>query len=338
MLNTYTRCILLGQSFNQPRFCPSVSWYPNATTSADNATLGSSTSGLFVNTNNTVYMASMTLKQILIWLEGNTSISSTLPFNRTSLAGLFVTTIGDIYIHEGQPTGRIQKVTLNTSTTVTLMNVTGVCFGLFITTNGTLYCSFGLTGHRVGRTTLANPGNFATIAGTNGVNGTTPDKFNIPYGIILDANYNLYVADFGNHRIQFFRPGEVNGTTVAGAAAAGTITLFQPNFITLDGNGYLYILEYGTSRLVSSGPNGFHCIAGCTNTIGSASNQLFSPANFAFDSYGNIFVSDMGNSRIQQFILATNSCGKDSRMSRRYFAVWNLSRKFSTFLDSIRST
>ena len=260
----------------------------------------------------------MTLKQILTWLEGNTSIARTIPFNRTSLAGLFVTTIGDIYIHEGQPTGRIQKVTLNTSTTVTLMNVTGVCFGLFITTNGTLYCSFGLTGHRVGRTTLTNPGNFATIAGTNEVNGTTPDKFNIPYGIILDANYNLYVADFGNHRIQFFRPGEVNGTTVAGAAATGTITLFQPNFITLDGNGYLYILEYGTSRLVGSGPNGFQCIAGCTNTTGSASNQLFGPTNFAFDSYGNIFVSDMGNSRIQRFLLATNSCGKNSGMSGRF--------------------
>lgn len=273
----------------------------------------------------------MTLKQILIWVVGNTSIARTLPFNRTSLAGLFVTTNGDIYVNEGQPMGRIQKVTLNTSNAVTVMNVTGVCFGLFITNNGTLYCSFGLTGHQVGRTTLANPLNFTTVAGVYGFNGTTPDRLNIPYGIVLDANFGLYVADFGNHRIQFFRPGEVNGTTVAGAAAAGTITLVQPSFVTLDGDGYLYILEYGTSRVVGQGPNGFRCIVGCTNTTGSTATQLFGPANFAFDSYGDIFVSDMGNSRIQRFILATNSCGRDSRMTGRFFVVCTLVEEIFEF-------
>jgi hypothetical protein len=310
-----------GQSFNQPRFCPSVSWHPNATTFANSTILGSNTSGLFVNTNNTVYMASMALKQILIWQEGNTSIARTIPFNRTSLAGLFVTTFGDIYIHEGQPFGRIQQVMVNASNATMLMNVPGVCFGLFITTNGTLYCSFGLTGHHVGRTTLVNPTNFSTVAGVQMFNGTTPDKLNIPYGIVLNDNFGLYVADFGNNRIQFFPAGQTNATTVAGAGAPGTIALIQPDFITLDGNGYLYILEYGSSRLVGAGPNGFRCIVGCTNTTGSASNKLFGPANFAFDSYGNIFVSDMGNSRIQKFILATNSCGKHDRSSERFLTA-----------------
>ena len=257
----------------------------------------------------------MAFRQIQIWLEGNTSIARTIPFNRSSLAGLFVTTMEDIYIHAGQPTGRIEKWPLNATNSIIVMNVSAVCFGLFITTNGTLYCSFGFTGHSVIRTTLANTMITTAVAG-NGSPGSSPNRLTYPYGIFVDVDFTLYVADFGNNRIQRFLPGQLNGTTVAGAGAAapGNITLAQPNFITLDGDGYLYILEYGSGRLIGSGPNGFRCVAACTNTPGVASDQLITPANFAFDSHGNIFISDMGNSRIQQFIMVTNSCGKHSQM------------------------
>ncbi|NJS14602.1 MAG: hypothetical protein HC788_08330 [Sphingopyxis sp.] len=301
---------ILGGPLNRPIFCPTVGWQANAETFANSSTIGANISGVFINRQNTIYHASQTLRQILVWLENNGTVSRTIPFNRSSLAGLYVTSNGDIYLHVGQPVGQVERYSVNSSNPTTIMNVSmGVCFGLAITENGTLYCSLGQTSARVIRTTLGNTAVIATVAG-DGIPGVTATRLISPYGIFVDTNFSLYVADFGNNRIQLFQPGQLSATTVAGTGAANTITLFRPTFVALDGNGYLYILDFGNHRVVGSGPNGFQCVAACTGSLGSAANQLNQPSSFTFDSYGNIWVTDMANGRIQKFILATNSCGK----------------------------
>ena len=67
-----------------------------------------------------------------------------------------------------------------------------------------------------------------------------------------------------NNRIQKFRSGERNGTTVAVSGASGTIFTFlsRPADVVVDGDGYLFIVDYGTiNRVVGSDANGFqvHC-------------------------------------------------------------------------------
>jgi hypothetical protein len=69
-------------------------------------------------------------------------------------------------------------------------------------------------------------------------------------------------------------------------------------------------VDSGNHRIVKSGLNGFQCLAGCSGFSGLASNQLNGPWSLSFDSYGNIFVTDQGNNRIQKFILSINSSGK----------------------------
>ena len=140
------------------------------------------------------------------------------------------------------------------------------------------------------------------------VHGSASNMLNSPWGIFVDINFNLYVADCYNHRIQFFRSGELKGTTLAGANASGTITLKYPSSVVLDADGYLFIVDSDNHRIVGSGPTGFRCVVGCSNTTGTASNQLYYPQTMAFDSYGNIYVIDEANSRIQKFTLSTNSC------------------------------
>ena len=130
-----------------------------------------------------------------------------------------------------------------------------------------------------------------------------------PYGIFVDIDFDLYVADSYNHRIQLFQSGQSNGTTVAGIVVPGTITLYYPKSVVLDGDGYLFIVDSNNNRIVGSGPTGFRCVAGCSGTSGSASDQLSYPRTMAFDSYGNIFVIDTSNRRIQKFALADDSCG-----------------------------
>ena len=118
---------------------------------------------------------------------------------------------------------------------------------------------------------------------------------------------NLYVADFFNDRIQCFRLNQLNGSTVTGNGASGTITLFHPIDVVVDADGYLFIFDCGNYRVIQSELTGFRCIIGCTGTSGSRLNQLKGPHSFSFDSYGNLFVTDNDNARVQKFALATNS-------------------------------
>ena len=69
-------------------------------------------------------------------------------------------------------------------------------------------------------------------------------------------------------------------------------------------------MDSNNDRIVGSGPNGFRCLVGCSGSQGSASNQLNTPITLSFDSYGNMFVTDCGNNRIEKFILTNNSLGK----------------------------
>jgi DNA-binding beta-propeller fold protein YncE len=132
----------------------------------------------------------------------------------------------------------------------------------------------------------------------------------VPRGIFVDRLFNFYVADCGNNRIQFFQSGNLNGTTVAGVAATGTISLQCPTGVVLDGGGYLFIVDGEHHRVVGQSSNGFRCVVGCTNTSGSASNQLSLPRSLSFDSYGNIYVVDRSNNRVQLFFLENNTCGE----------------------------
>ena len=134
----------------------------------------------------------------------------------------------------------------------------------------------------------------------------------VPAGIFVDLNFQpLFVADIGNHRVQRFIYGQENGTTVAGNGASGTISLNSARAdVVLDGDGYIFIVDTNNHRIVGCGPDGFRCVAGCSNTTGSASNQLSLPQSMGFDSDGNIWVADYGNRRVQKFVISRNYSGQ----------------------------
>ena len=223
-----------------------------------------------------------------------------------------VSVSGDIYVDNGASYRRVDMWTKNAVVGVSVMNVTGRCFSLFIDTNNTLYCSSDWN-HQVVKMSLENRSNAVIIVAGNGNPGKQPNMLDTPNGIYVDMNFDLYVADWKNDRVQLFPRGQYNATTLAGITAPGTIALNHPSAIILDADRYLFISDSDNSRIIRSGPDGFHCLLGCINGPGSASNQLNRPYSLGFDSYGSLFVADFGNSRIQKFLLATNSCGR-SRM------------------------
>jgi sugar lactone lactonase YvrE len=192
---------------------------------------------------------------------------------------------------------------------VPVIYTTSGCYSLFIDDNNTLYCSYDAE-HKVVKTSLNTSSNATIIAAGNGTYGSLPNMLYGPTGIFVDENFNLYVADCFNNRIQGFKSGYVNGTTVITNGSTGTITLNNPTDVTLDGDGYLFIVDCLNNRVIGSSPTGYRCIVGCSGSSGNQSNQLNGPRGMAFDSAGNIYVTDTSNKRVQKFYLVSNISGE----------------------------
>ena len=200
---------------------------------------------------------------------------------------------------------RVDKWIAGNETWISVMKVTSQCYDLFVDIYDNLYCSM-YDNHRVdkkwsnGKTTIVAGSSFA---------GSPSDMLIYPLGIFVDINLDLYVADSLNHRIQLFRLNQRNGTTVAGNGLTRlTIELYFPTGIVLDGDQHLFIVDSSNHRIIVSDENGFRCIFGCLGQ-GSTNDKLSSPYAMSFDSYGNIYVTDEGNHRIQK-IVKNNICGK----------------------------
>ncbi|CAF1419466.1 unnamed protein product [Adineta ricciae] len=292
-------------SFNQLKFCSNATWNLNATTFASNITVGSKPYAIFIDNNNTIYVANQQHNRIVIWPQGNSTLTTLSLANLSTPMSLFVTYSRYIYVDSDNLTGRIDKWTINSTVGIPVMYTCNKCYGIFIDDRNMMYCSMS-TAHRI-VTMSSNSTSLTTVAGT-GASGSTVFTLSGPSGIFVDTSYNLYVADTNNHRIQFFRSGELNGTTLVGnKSLMATIPLKNPTGVTLDANGYLFIADKGNNRIVGSGPNGYRCIAGC-NSSGPTPSRLSSPYSIGFDSFGNLFVVDNGNSRIQKFNLINSSC------------------------------
>jgi len=76
--------------------------------------------------------------------------------------------------------------------------------------------------------------------------------------------------------------------------------------VILNGNKYLFITDTWNHRIIGSDENGFRCIVACSMSSGATSDKLSAPQSLAFDSFGNLFVVDYSNNRIQKFSLLSN--------------------------------
>ncbi|CAF3958010.1 unnamed protein product [Adineta steineri] len=297
-------------SFNQPKFCPTSTWNPNGITIANQSIVGENPSAIFVSTNNTIYVASHENNSIIMWQEESVNPTKIIHANFSWPRSLFVASNGDIYIGDGDKNGRVQKWIEETNTSVTVMYVDSSCHGLFVGINDTLYCSM-FNDHQVVKRSLNNfVMNPNRVAAGTGTGGSASNQLVGPRGIFVDVNLDLYVADWGNDRVQLFQSEELTGIIVAGEKSLiPTITLSGPTGIILDVDKYLFIVDHGNDRIVGSGLNGFRCLVGCYG-MGLQSNQLYSSFNFSFDHAGNMFVTDYANHRIQKFKYLKRYCLK----------------------------
>jgi DNA-binding beta-propeller fold protein YncE len=247
-------------------------------------------------------------EEVHIW-----SVGSVIPMTITldhlfDPWGLFVTIDGSIYIGS-ETNGRVEKWTSNGTKGTVVMNVFGTCAGLFVDIMNHLYCSLG-DRHQVVKQSLDNNSDVPIIVAGNGTKGSTNNMLDGPRGIFVTTNLDLYVADCWNDRIQFFKLEQRDGITVTESISTSSINLRRPTGVFLDADGYLFIVDNSNHRIIGSRSNGFYCVVGCSSVYGSTSSHLYYPYTATFDSYGNIFVSDQENNRIQKFKLMTNTSSK----------------------------
>lgn len=154
--------------------------------------------------------------------------------------------------------------------------------------------------------TLAGNGKPISVDG-NGLNA----GFDGPAGIVADKSGNLYVTDYNSGLIRKIAPdGTV--TTIAGnnmgyaeLDGLGTAASFnQPDGITIDQQGNLYVADQGSSRIRKILP-GAQVITIAGSAPGyidgsGAGARFYGPAGIAIDAAGNLYVTDDYNSKIRK--------------------------------------
>lgn len=296
--------IYVGISYNRPKFCPNATWNATAVTFAPTAVVGTNPAALFVDSNNTVYIANTQYSWVSVWPEGSTASIRNISSGLQNPYGMFVTSNGDMYIDNGDTNKRVDKWSVNATNSTPVMFQCGRCADIYITTDNRLYCAMRFSHQVVAKSISDNLNVWTRMAGT-GVAGSTSTTLNNPTEIYVMENRDLYVADYQNSRIQKFPYGQLAATTVD----TTPFTLNQPEGLTFDADGYIFISDCANCRLLGSSQYGFRCIVGCSG-CGSSATQLYNLADIRFDSYGNLYVNDFLNSRIQKFTLLQNTCGK----------------------------
>lgn len=192
-------------------------------------------------------------------------------------AGLAVDASGNVYVNHNGPFGsKIRKITPS---------------GLVSSFAGTgEWDDYAVTGKD-------GPGNVATFASLK--------------GMTIDAVGNLYVVDAGHRKIRKITPsGYVSTFAGSGAlavidGAATAAAFYQPEGITIDAAGNLYVTETYHNLIRKITPAGVVSTYAGSGASGNANGPRLSasfkyPNDVVADASGNLYVADQGNNTIRK--------------------------------------
>ena len=164
--------------------------------------------------------------------------------------------------------------------------------------------------------------NGVTVAGGHGVSSMcNSNQVHQSWGIFVDGNRNIYVADRNCKRVARWAPNATQGTAVVNNTGPWGITSDQY------GNSYTALFDLHVILR-----NNDTILFGQYNTSGNSSTSLSGPRGLFFDqNTSSLFVCDAQNHRIQKFHLNSsvgitvaggNGAGLASDQLNQPTAVW----------------
>jgi sugar lactone lactonase YvrE len=180
------------------------------------------------------------------------------------------------------------------------------------------------------REVAASSGNIQTVAG-NGTPGFSGDggpatgaELNLPFGLAVDSQGNLFIADLNNSRIREVVASTGNIQTVAGNGVNGfsgdggpatNASLNFPEGVFVDSQGNIFIADTINNRIreVVKATLNIQTVAGDANIgftgdgVPATSTALSSPFSVFADKTGNLFIGDSNNSRIREVLASTGN-------------------------------
>jgi sugar lactone lactonase YvrE len=139
------------------------------------------------------------------------------------------------------------------------------------------------------------------VGGPSNRCGSRPGTVSTPYGVALDSQGNMYVADTGNNRIQKFAPG---GAPLAqwGQKGTGRGQFNLPEEIAVDSQGNIYVSDTGNNRLQELSSTGQPLRV--WGQGGDVFAGFHNPEGLAFDAKGHFYEAD-GGGAVQEFSTAS---------------------------------
>jgi phospholipase C len=119
-----------------------------------------------------------------------------------------------------------------------------------------------------------------------------------PYGVALDPNGDIWVADTGHDRVAEYTPfGHLVMSFGLPARFGGGLD--QPEGIATDAAGHVFVADTGHDRVIEFSPVGRVLVT--FGSPGSARGQLNAPVAVAVSLFGAVWIADQGNNRVEEF-------------------------------------
>ncbi|CAM4818319.1 unnamed protein product [Rotaria magnacalcarata] len=302
------------------RVHPNARWKQNGLTVAGGNGQGNGINqlsypwGLYVDDDQTVYVADRDNHRIVEWKSGATSGQVVAGGNGQGSGDHQLSQPLDVIVDKERDSLIISDYSNErvvqwprrngTSGETIISNIN--CEGLTMDENGSLYVvDFG---NDEVRRYKKGESRGTVVAGGNG-RGNRFDQLSCPRYVFVDRDHSVYVSELGNDRVMKWMKGKKEGIIVAGGQGEGNglTQLSSPRGVVVDQLGTVYVTDCGNARIMrwpKGATQGSVVVGG--KGEGGQSNQLNGPIGLSFDRHGNLYVVDLGNHRVQKFNMEFN--------------------------------
>jgi gliding motility-associated-like protein len=136
-------------------------------------------------------------------------------------------------------------------------------------------------------------------------------QFDIPTGMSIDAEGDIFVADTYNERIREITPAGMVTTVAGNGTQAETAIVYneldQPNNVLIDAYGNMYIADTQMQLITKASYGNYSTItitagSGITGNMDGnfADAEFNTPIGMAMDHAGNLYVCDVNNNKIRK--------------------------------------